>query len=60
MKKSFSSTNPASSDCVFFIVTRCYVRRKLQISTYCNGDNTWRTKILDGDFLSQVGSIVCT
>ncbi|KAM7462263.1 hypothetical protein LguiA_030384 [Lonicera macranthoides] len=59
---TFSSSNPTSPDCVFVFVYTYYCLGQYiaGFSTYRNGDNEWRTKILDGGFKHSVKSLVCT
>ncbi|KAM7462245.1 hypothetical protein LguiA_030366 [Lonicera macranthoides] len=59
---TFSSSNPTSPDCVFVFVYTYYCLGQYIVgfSTYRNGDNEWRTKILDGGFKHSIKSLVCT
>ncbi|KAM7466267.1 hypothetical protein LguiB_013829 [Lonicera macranthoides] len=59
---TFSSSNPTSPDCVFVFVFTYYCLGQYIVgfSTYRNGDNEWRTKILDGGLKHSVKSLVCT
>lgn len=53
------SGSPTSRNCVFFVCTRIKYN-KLGINTYHDGDGTWRSKVIKGDFKTPVKSLLCT